>query len=500
MSHLLRNVSLSVTGAVLFAASPAFAADWSPAATVASGPSGQPADVSALEFAGDAAGNLTAVWIGSTAGTRGVYSAERPAGGAWGAPAKIVDAPGAERIKLSLSADGHAVLGWNNRTGNSTYVSGIATRTPAGAWTVTEGPNSDAFAELAIDDAGVATALSTDSGGNLVSKTRNADGTWSAPVIVAPRDLDPADQVIDGSVDDSDLAVNSTGDAVATWTRTIGDSSVVQATRKPKGGEWTAPQTLATGTPHEPINFRGTALSDATVGIDSTGQATVAWKEFVAAQPLYTSRVRAVLGGPTGNWAAVSNVSGDLSADTSTWTQGGAVPETRIPEVTVGAGGESVVTWGRLDDGEQAWFAAPRTSGGSWQPPTRLGSWNRGWDPAASAVVDRAGNATVAWVDSDKVLSRSIALRPTAPPASARKVSFSARLMSWNRSCPRTATAYANGRSARVPVLPTNSRTTCTVAGGVPVAAGTKLGSRTLVVVSGGGLFPTIVLGRVVAG
>lgn len=498
VSHLLRTVSLSVTGAVLFAAAPAMAADWGPTTTIAPAAAERPDAISGLEFAGDAAGNLTAVWIGANDGTRGVYAASRPASGPWGPAAKIVDAPGAEKIQLSVGADGHAIVGWNNRTGHSSYVYGVATRTPAGVWTVTEGPSADAFAELAIDDSGNATVLATDTDGNLVSKTRTAGGTWGAPQVVALADIDPGDQVIENGIDHTDLAVAPGGDAVASWVRAIDDKSVVQIARKPKGGTWTAPQTVASGTTTQSGSRPGTILSQSTVGVDGAGQATVAWSELHDAQPIWTTRVRSTVGAPNGSWAPITNVSGDLTVDSSTWPSGGVVPEAREPDITVGAGGESVITWDRLDGDVPAIFSSLRAAGGSWQPASRLAD-RTPWSPAPATVVDRAGNATVAWADGAQVLSKRVALRTAPVPPAARGVSFSARLSSWNRACPLVVTAYANGRSAQVPVRPTNSRTTCSVSGLVPAATGTRLGSQAIVFVSGGGLFPTITVGKVVA-
>ena len=114
---------------------------------------------------------------------------------------------------------------------------------------------------IAVDRQGTATALWQQydgSGWIVTSATRTAGGAWSTPVSLSTPARDSWDPQV---------AVDLAGNATALWSRADDDGRVVEAARRPAGGEWSAPIDLsAPGDAWHPQ-----------VAVDPAGNATAAW-------------------------------------------------------------------------------------------------------------------------------------------------------------------------------------------------------------------------------
>lgn len=221
-------------------------------------PAGSPARTT--DVAVDPAGTVTAIW---TAGST-VQSASRPAGGAWGAPAQLTTTAGMRaNPRVVVDPAGTATAIWAS-FGGGAYGVQTASRTPGGTWTapldLARGEVFDTPA-IAVDRQGTATAVwqqHDGSGWIVTSATRTTGDAWSTPVSLSTPERDSWDPQV---------AVDPAGTATALWSRTEDSGRVVEAARRPAGGEWSEPVDLSE---------RGEAWHPQ-VAVDPAGNATAAW-------------------------------------------------------------------------------------------------------------------------------------------------------------------------------------------------------------------------------
>ena len=221
-------------------------------------PAGSPAKTT--DVAVDPAGNATAVWVaGST-----VQAASRPAGGTWGTPAQLSSTAGPRaNPRVVVDPTGTATAAWGSFAGG-VYGVQTASRALGGPWTapldLARGEVFDTPA-IAVDRRGTTTAVwqqHDGSGWIVTSASRTAGDPWSTPVELSTPERDSWDPQV---------AIDPAGDATALWSRAEDDGRVVEAARRPAGGEWSEPIDLSP---------RGEAWNPQ-VAIDSAGNATAAW-------------------------------------------------------------------------------------------------------------------------------------------------------------------------------------------------------------------------------
>jgi hypothetical protein len=125
-------------------------------------------------------------------------------------------------------------------------------------------PGQDGFEpEVAVDASGNVTAVWTRSDGTnfrIQSATRTPTGSWSVPQTIS----DPGQ-----GASGPQIALDSSGNAVAVWTRSDGTNLRIQAAYKPAGGSFQAAVT---------VSASGFDASAPTVSLDNSGQALVAWQ------------------------------------------------------------------------------------------------------------------------------------------------------------------------------------------------------------------------------
>ena len=221
-------------------------------------PAGSPARTT--DVAVDPAGNATATWVAGAA----VLSASRPAGGTWGAPAQLSSSAGLRaNPKVVVDPAGTATAVWGSFAGGA-YGVQTASRPLGSTWTapldLARGEVFDTPA-LAVDRQGTTTAVwqqHDGSGWIVTTSTRTSGGAWSAPVSLSTPERDSWDPQV---------AVDPEGTATALWSRAEDGGRVVEAARRPAGGEWTEPVDLSA---------RGEAWHPQ-IAVDAAGNATTAW-------------------------------------------------------------------------------------------------------------------------------------------------------------------------------------------------------------------------------
>jgi RTX calcium-binding nonapeptide repeat (4 copies) len=172
------------------------------------------------------------------------------------------------------------------------------------------------------------------------------------------------------------VAMDRLGNAVAVWhVSTTGRDSLVQASIRPAGGAWSAPQVLSD--PSEPA-------FGADVSIQA-GRMTVAWVARDQFRPVIQTATR-TLADP---WTPPVTISGPV---------GGAYE----PTVAMDDKGGAVAAWQWWDGSYRRIEAAVRSSDGAWTKPEELSA--PGHTATAPIVaMDAAGNAVAAWIRSNGI-------------------------------------------------------------------------------------------------
>jgi hypothetical protein len=548
VSKTSRGAAVLALAAALSAASNASAAtQWSAPATIAAAQSPAGArDVSSPVVASDAAGNLTAIWLGGNDATWGVYSASKPASGTWTAPSRIGTGSSLSTLSLTVSPNGHAVAAWPDRRSYRTATVVSASRTPGGVWsaptdvqtTPEVGPAgyTDEYS-VAVSDTGAATAiwyrqfieelhylvrgtefgaadlpvgastwtprpalgahatglrLGIDADGNatLIFSDENGDlRTASKPAggaWTAPTVLLPAGTPTTAPARGAQLAENAAGTVVVVWQRSADDGTVIESTRHVKGSGWSPVERVAAVDPTYPIG-------GLQAGIDATGRATVAWTTLKSTGSVFTSELEATSEAPGATWDAQTTVA---SQTTDVTGISGSIPELRSARLATGAGGTTTLSWteeSTTTDPQQL-FAATRRPGSAWESPVPIASGPAVND--SSIVTDPQGTATTVWPSGHTLLASTTATTPPSP-SSTTHVNASATLSGLGaKTCPAKVVVTAGATKASLPATRVGTgRLRCRVSGSVAVKA--RAGSYLLVTISAKGLAPAVSLARV---
>ena len=209
----------------------------------------------------------------------------------------------------------------------------------------------------AVDAAGRAVVVYVVNG--TAYAVRRPAGRWTAP------------EVIGRHVEPPQLAVGDAGDVVVVWSALLLDLGVFrpQAVTRPVGGPWSAPVTLDSAGPTEPV-----------VGTGPGGTSTAAW-----ARP--DGSVVASRHTRTGTWSAPRVVAppGDR-----------VVPESPYLQVSVGRSGAVLLSWTRQRGDASTVGAAYRPAGHAWLAPHRVSPTTLR-SSAARGVVRSGDRSVLVW-------------------------------------------------------------------------------------------------------
>jgi hypothetical protein len=291
---------------------------------------------------------------------------------AWLAPADL-SLPGldADAAQVAVDPSGAAVAAWIRNDGADTLVQ-AAVRLPGGAWgapvTISAAAQSATAPQLAVDAQGGAVVVwSRSDGVNTIiqASRRPPGGAWSAPV-----DLSAAGR----NAEQPQVAVDPAGNAIAVWRRTNGVNWIIQAATRPVLGAWSAPVD---------VSASGQNAATPQVAIGTGGDALVVFTRTDAdGYPIVQAADR-----PAGaGFVSVFTPAVDLSASQETALN---------PQVALDPAGNAAAVW-RSDGGATVVKAALRPAGGAWSVPQDLSR------PGAQVRVpqvafDAAGDVVAVW-------------------------------------------------------------------------------------------------------
>jgi hypothetical protein len=303
--------------------------------------------------------------------------AAAPAGAApaWLSPEAVSSREGeAFSPKVAVDAAGDSTAVWYRDDGTREAVE-VNTRPAGGRWAIA-GPLSDTARiaddpEVAVDPAGDAVVVWEEVvGGHFLieARVRPAGGSWGAAEQLSSEGQSAIEPVV---------AIDAAGEAVAAWTRSDGSKDIVEASTRPKGGTWSAPEKLSAA---------GEDAREVGAGIGA-GEATVVWRRANGTNQVIEASSRPRGGG----WSGAAELSDDSH-------------EADNPEVAVAPDGEAVVLW-RWDNGLheviQATVRAP--GGGPWPLAEELSAF--GSDAFEPAVAATDGGVAAVWSEGGAVLA-----------------------------------------------------------------------------------------------
>ena len=168
-----------------------------------------------------------------------------------------------------------------------------------------------------------------------------------------------------------DIAINSSGEAVAVWHRIVGSRSIVQSAFRPPGGTWSKPTGISSpkGDAQEPR-----------VAINAAGKAVVVWAQVGRKYFVVKSASRS----PGGTWSAPSTLSANAREQAST-----------EPQVAIDSSGEAIAIW-KGSGNEGVIQSASRPPGGAWSRPVDISKRKSGAGPPKLAI-DPGGEAVAVW-------------------------------------------------------------------------------------------------------
>ena len=170
------------------------------------------------------------------------------------------------------------------------------------------------------------------------------------------------------------IAVNASGDAVAVWQTTWSISgqgeqeSTIQASVKPSGGVWSAPETISLDVSH-PYNYNPQVV------IDSNGTITAVWEGYWSDNQTFC--IQAATRSSGGSWQPPIQIA---PAD---YTVGSS------PQIGIDAAGDVVVVWAT-----DVVVGACVCSGGSWGGVATLFQGNA---TSASVAMNADGDIVAVW-------------------------------------------------------------------------------------------------------
>jgi hypothetical protein len=270
-----------------------------------------------------------------------------------------------------VDAAGDAVAVWTRFDGLDFIVE--AAEKPAGGGWVPSGKLSVAGQDaeepqVAIDSSANALAVWSRYDGSrfVVQSARRLAGGWEKPLDVS---------VAGQNAEEPQLALDPAGNAVAVWSRFDGARDIVQAAvGSGGGGAWGPPVDLSAA---------GQNAEEPQVAVDPGGNAIVVWTRRSSPTDVVQSSRRPA----GGSWetAVPLSVPGDSA---------------EAPQVSLDPNGNAVAVWSRTDATPRVIQGAERPAGGSWLPPALISVIGQSANEPQVAS-DSVGNSVAVWARDD---------------------------------------------------------------------------------------------------
>ena len=222
------------------------------------------------QIAVDAAGNATAIWLGTNGTNYIVQAKTKPFGESWQENPDNLSAAGQDVYmpQIAVDAAGNVTAVWVRYSGTN-FIVQAKTKPFGGSWQVSpdnlSASGRNAFLpQIAVNAAGNATAVwqRSDGTNNIIqAKTKPFGGSWQN----IPDDISATGQ--DAFL--PQIAVDAAGNATAVWQRSDGTNVIVQATTKAFGKSWQENP--------DDLSAAGQDALEPQIAMDAAGNATAVW-------------------------------------------------------------------------------------------------------------------------------------------------------------------------------------------------------------------------------
>ena len=273
------------------------------------------------QIAVDSSGNALAVWTQSD-GARFNILANRFDGNSWGSAVLIEtdNAGSAYQPQIAVDSSGNALAVWTQYDGTRDSI--WANRFDGSSWgsaalIETDNTGSTYQPQIAVDSNGNALAVWAQSGGTRVNIRANRfnGSNWGNAVLIETNN--------DGDADSPQIAIDSSGNAVAVWRQSDGARDNIWANRF-DGSSWGSAaliETDNTGSTYQPQ-----------IAVDSNGNALAVWAQSGGTR--VNIRANRFNGSNWGN-AVLIETNNDGDADS--------------PQIAIDSSGNALVVWRQYD-------------------------------------------------------------------------------------------------------------------------------------------------------
>lgn len=337
-------------------------------------------DAELPQVAFDGSGHAIAVWRQHDGSRTNTWANRYVVGTGWGT-AQLIETDNAGDIdvpQVAMDGSGNAIAVWRQFDGTRANI--MANRYVAAT-------NSWGMAELIETDnaghAGVA-QVAMDSSGNAIAVWRQSDGSrqniWANRYVVGTGwgtaqliETDNAD-----SAEVPQIAMDGSGNAIAVWMQSDGTRWNTWANRYVVGSGWGVAQLIETD------NAGGT--NNPQVAVDSSGNAVAVWNQSDGTRLNIWANHYVVGSG----WGTAQLIETDNAGGASN------------PWVAVDRSGNAVAVWNQSDGTRNnIWANRYVAATNSWGTAQLIETDNAGDALVPEVVMDSSGNAVAAWTQSD---------------------------------------------------------------------------------------------------
>jgi hypothetical protein len=186
---------------------------------------------------------------------------------------------------------------------------------------------------------------------SVVTSSRPARGTWSAPVTLSAPSVTSTEPAI---------AIGPDGATTIAWRLApTEDDFVVQATTRAPGQGWSPVQSISQQSTDEYVS--GFTNPEVRLAAATDGSVTAVWPQWIATPGSEHFEVQTATRSAAGTW------SGPATLDDREWGY-------RTPELAAGPDGQVAVAWGiAAGDPDDGVYVRIRQGAGAWGPRQRLG-------------------------------------------------------------------------------------------------------------------------------
>ncbi len=353
-------------------------------------PDGQ--EVGGPQVAMNAGGDAVIVWKQSD-GAQGQIFKSECRGGVWSHPGNLsdnisIDGHGANSPQVAMSANGEAVIVWQQHDGSNYQI--FMSEYRGGSWShptgigdniSPDGQNAEsARVVMSADGDAVIVWMQSDGVNNQIFMSEYRDGSWDHPSGLGDNISPDGQEALSPQV-----AMNADGDAMIVWQQSDGSHTQIFKSEY-RNGVWDHPDDLTDNISPDVQN-----ASYPAVAMDDSGDAVIVWPQYEDTYlQLFKSECR------SGVWNHPSGLGDSISpAGQHVW----------YPEVAMSSNGDAVIVWTQSDGSNRQVFKSEYRSG-VWTNPSGLDDniSPDGQDAYYPQVAtNSSGEAVIVWYQSDGV-------------------------------------------------------------------------------------------------